>query len=158
MFADNFLHCDLHPGNLFIRSNPNCPCLKNSSYYSPSSSASSRITTSCVYGDRCVPNLVVFDCGLVVSLAPKEITNLCDLFDKMVIKDFEGQKFEYFEGVKSSHFSSGSAQLLIDRCAANDTLPMHKRERFKNEYASLFSDGLYFYFLTFTNTDSFLIF
>ncbi|XP_031368981.1 uncharacterized aarF domain-containing protein kinase 2-like isoform X3 [Apis dorsata] len=75
VFSDNFIHCDLHPGNILVQTN----------YKS-----TGRISTwFWRFIDRnylpTYPRLVILDCGLVVSLNDRCRQNLKDVFRSVVM-------------------------------------------------------------------------
>ncbi|KAG9433660.1 aarF domain-containing protein kinase 2 isoform X1 [Apis mellifera carnica] len=75
VFNDNFIHCDLHPGNILVQTN-----------YESSGKIS---TWFWRFIDRnylpTYPRLVILDCGLVVSLNDRCRQNLKDVFRSVVM-------------------------------------------------------------------------
>ena len=75
VFEDNFVHADLHPGNIIVQQK------MDSSSSSSSKPAQSERTP--VYAYR----LSIIDAGLCVKLSPKDRINLVDLFVAVVEND-----------------------------------------------------------------------
>ncbi|XP_031774088.1 uncharacterized aarF domain-containing protein kinase 2-like isoform X4 [Apis florea] len=75
VFNDNFIHCDLHPGNILVQTN-----------YESTEKIS---TWFWKFIDRnylpTYPRLVILDCGLVVSLNDRCRQNLKDVFRSVVM-------------------------------------------------------------------------
>jgi aarF domain-containing kinase len=76
VLVDNFVHADLHPGNILLRT-------------SAAAGASGDSQASTVARDE-VPRLVFLDAGLVVRLSEREKRNFCDLF--LAVARGEGTK------------------------------------------------------------------
>ncbi|XP_076392236.1 putative aarF domain-containing protein kinase 2 isoform X5 [Megachile rotundata] len=75
VFSDNFIHCDLHPGNILVQTNY-APTRKTGAWFWK-------------YIDRNQPRLVILDCGLVVSLNDRCRQNLKDVFRSVLMGDGE---------------------------------------------------------------------
>lgn len=75
MFKDNFIHCDLHPGNILVQTNRE-PIGKISAWFWK-------------FIDRkylpTYPRLVILDCGLVVSLNDRCRQNLKNVFRSVLM-------------------------------------------------------------------------
>ena len=76
VLVDNFVHADLHPGNILLRT-------------SAAAGVSGDSQASTVARDE-VPRLVFLDAGLVVRLSEREKRNFCDLF--LAVARGEGTK------------------------------------------------------------------
>ena len=75
MFKDNFIHCDLHPGNILVQTSCE-PIGKISAWFWK-------------FIDRkylpTYPRLVILDCGLVVSLNDRCRQNLKNVFRSVLM-------------------------------------------------------------------------
>ncbi|CAK9809138.1 Uncharacterized aarF domain-containing protein kinase 2 [Anthophora plagiata] len=80
VFKDNFIHCDLHPGNILVQRN--CE---------PATGRISCWFWKLIYRDYLpnYPRLVILDCGLVVSLNDRCRQNLRDVFRSVLMGDGE---------------------------------------------------------------------
>jgi aarF domain-containing kinase len=72
---DNFVHADLHPGNMLIKF-PHCP---------------SELPRTCeeaclAYSQGYKPTLVFIDTGLITELSSRDFTNFTDLFKALVLR------------------------------------------------------------------------
>ena len=74
VLVDNFVHADLHPGNILLRS-----CRIQDASTSATINAAARSSDSDMARNE-VPTLVFLDAGLVVRLSENEKRNFCDLF------------------------------------------------------------------------------
>ncbi|RNF09983.1 ubiquinone biosynthesis protein [Trypanosoma rangeli] len=83
LFEDNFVHSDLHPGNLLLRTNPGAPVSSVTASLRPPSA------------DACYPDgrmklrheLIVLDTGLVSTLSKEERNNFIALFAAVACGD-----------------------------------------------------------------------
>ncbi|KEG08635.1 ubiquinone biosynthesis protein [Trypanosoma grayi] len=84
LFEDNFVHSDLHPGNLLLRTNPGAPL------YAISPSSAAAASAAGAYPDGKVKlrhELVVLDPGLVTMLSKEERNNFIALFAAVACGD-----------------------------------------------------------------------
>jgi aarF domain-containing kinase len=77
VLVDNFVHADLHPGNILLRSRTQDA---TSGTRCAAAERDSAGDTSTDTASSEVPTLVFLDAGLVVRLSEKEKRNFCDLF------------------------------------------------------------------------------
>lgn len=70
IFEDNFVHCDLHPGNILVQESPDGEPLESSG-------------TS--------PRIVILDCGLVTELSESCRRNFRDVFRFVAAGDVRWQ-------------------------------------------------------------------
>ncbi|KAF4728858.1 AarF domain containing kinase 2, partial [Perkinsus olseni] len=75
LFIDNFIHGDLHPGNILVQADK------------PGASSGNN--------DRAGVRLVFLDCGLANELSDRDLTNFVDLMHAIMI----GESTEFIEGV-----------------------------------------------------------
>ncbi|XP_029048742.2 uncharacterized aarF domain-containing protein kinase 2-like isoform X1 [Osmia bicornis bicornis] len=75
VFSDNFIHCDLHPGNILVQTNTE-PRGKIGAWFWK-------------FINRDHPRLVILDCGLVVSLNDRCRQNLKNVFRSVLMGDGE---------------------------------------------------------------------
>ncbi|EGI66721.1 Uncharacterized aarF domain-containing protein kinase 2 [Acromyrmex echinatior] len=76
IFKDNFIHCDLHPGNILVEKTVPKASLFNIFWRA--------ITSDCAEHDS---RLIILDCGLVVSLNERCRQNLRDVFYSVLTKN-----------------------------------------------------------------------
>jgi len=69
LFGDNFIHCDLHPGNVYVKT--------------------TTIVSSSDQKERMHHTIVFLDAGIAASLSPQGQQNLRDLFKAVVLNDGE---------------------------------------------------------------------
>lgn len=84
LFEDNFVHSDLHPGNLLLRTNPGAPV------HAPLTSISPSAPDGAFHADGKVKlrhELVVLDAGLVTTLSKVERNNFIALFAAVACGD-----------------------------------------------------------------------
>ncbi|PWV05775.1 hypothetical protein C3747_125g88 [Trypanosoma cruzi] len=118
LFEDNFVHSDLHPGNLLLRTNPGAPVSSvSASLLLPSADA--------YYPDgkmKLLHELVVLDTGLVSTLSKKERNNFIALFAAVACGD-----------------GKLASDLMIDRMP-KQRRPQSgvKREKFRNDMQAIF--------------------
>ncbi|CAL7949456.1 unnamed protein product [Xylocopa violacea] len=79
VFSDNFIHCDLHPGNILVQTNRE-PTGKISAWFSK--------FIDCNYLSN-YPRLIILDCGLVVSLNDQCRQNLRNVFRSVLMGNGE---------------------------------------------------------------------
>ncbi|KAK2586364.1 hypothetical protein KPH14_010654 [Odynerus spinipes] len=114
VFNDNFIHCDLHPGNILVQEGrkPNSTFLD--SFLS---------VISFDYTEK-DPRLVVLDCGLVVSLSDRCRKNLRDVFRSVVMGDGE---------LAAEYILEHSLRMTPDpegfKTAMNDIVTTHLKHR-----------------------------
>nr|AGU67983.1 ubiquinone biosynthesis protein [Angomonas desouzai] len=101
LFQDNFVHSDLHPGNLLVRTNwskEEDQMMKKKSIVNPKKDSINTDTTSPIASSRpCYPDgrrklrreLVVLDAGLVTTLSSEERNNFISLFAAVACGDGE---------------------------------------------------------------------
>ncbi|SCU68016.1 ABC1 family, putative [Trypanosoma equiperdum] len=120
LFEDNFVHSDLHPGNILIRANPGAPLnVPPTTFFSP--------TTVERYPDgkpKLKYELIILDAGLTTSLSPEERNNFISLFAAVACGD-----------------GSLGADLMIDRLPPDvrPPYPEAKREKFRMDMTNIFN-------------------
>jgi len=72
VFTDNFIHADMHPGNVLVRF--------------PGDGSSSAAFRG-AYGSGDEPEIVVLDAGLVVALSPQDRRNFVEVFHSIATND-----------------------------------------------------------------------
>nr|AGU67986.1 ubiquinone biosynthesis protein [Strigomonas oncopelti] len=81
LFEDNFVHSDLHPGNLLLRTNPDVIAAQQRNRYAKLYDRDGK--------ERTPRELVVLDAGLVTSLSKDERNNFITLFAAVACGDGE---------------------------------------------------------------------
>ena len=78
VLVDNFVHADLHPGNILLRSRTHDATAHKQGYATAERATAEHTITDMALNE--VPTLVFLDAGLVVRLSEREKRNFCDLF------------------------------------------------------------------------------
>jgi len=126
VFMDNFIHGDLHPGNVLVKTVqvPVTPSLWQSLFSLAPSSDSS--TTESEQSDETTTkhSIVFLDAGIAISLSPNDQKNLIDLFRAVIFNDgnragrlmVERAKHERCSQVEGcvDAFSEGIADIVSD--------------------------------------------
>lgn len=111
---DNFVHADLHPGNIMFNLVPPA----QASGDGPKGCAS--LEEEIQANGQSYPQIVFIDCGLVTELRPADFTNFTDLFIAMIVRG-DGRQ---------------AARLILDR-SPGDPRDFIDPDRFVDELAAL---------------------
>jgi len=84
VFIDNFVHGDLHPGNVLVKTTFSTDSSSTWSIFSPFGRSSEEQRETQIKAKR---SIVFLDAGIVVSLSPDDRKNLFDLFRAVVFND-----------------------------------------------------------------------
>lgn len=118
VFVDNFVHADLHPGNILVQGAPE---------FSPRHSDQTTLVDMCdtlivdVRPSRCPLRLVLLDAGIVAELQEKDLENFRSVFTAVVLGQGETV-----------------AELILHHARANQCLD---GESFKSQMAELVNEA-----------------
>jgi aarF domain-containing kinase len=80
LFKDNFVHCDLHAGNVYVKTTTTTTTITSTGKEQPSNT---KKTVTQQY------TIIFLDAGIATSLSPQSQENLRDLFKAVVLNDGE---------------------------------------------------------------------
>jgi len=118
VFIDNFIHSDLHPGNVLIRTEP----VKETSFWSFRGSSGNNTEESST--GEMKHTIVFLDAGIATTLTPNDRRNLQDLFRAVILNEgnkagrlmVERAKYERCSQVEGGidAFASGVEELVSE--------------------------------------------
>ncbi|KAM8892509.1 putative aarF domain-containing protein kinase 2 [Spinachia spinachia] len=122
VFIDNFVHGDLHPGNILVHCSADGAGIPGDAHGKATLTDLWDTVVVSFRPDRCPLQLVLLDAGIVTQLSDHDLANLKAVFTAVVLQ--QGERV---------------AELLLNHARANDCRDV---PRFKEEMAQLVDDAL----------------